>query len=230
MPHILPCGALCLPDQHHVAIATDLWSPNRMDRAEAVDEAPARWIDTTADSANGRHLGPTLEEISELRASRALERPAPEKPKPEAESEATDAPRVREDRPSEEQLRALANLGVTETPQSKEHAMFLIREAREMQLAEGLGFATTNRRMGRLVPVDGALGADTQAEAEQVIANYTQSEEDSHLNLVRPAPRRAAPRRAAPRAPCRGCPQAHPAPAAAPQALRGINGICRRPQ
>ncbi|KAJ1476570.1 hypothetical protein T484DRAFT_1907719 [Baffinella frigidus] len=151
-----------------------------------VQDSHLPWIDSAADSSNGRHLGPTLEEITVIRSSRkVLDREPKAAAVPEEPSWAAVAPSV-EDKPSEEQLRALISLDVSVAPTSKEHAMRLIREAREIQLAEGLGFSTTNRRMGRLVPVDGTAERANSADADQIIANYSDSEtaESSHHNMA----------------------------------------------
>lgn len=117
-----------------------------------VQDSHLPWIDSAADSSNGRHLGPTLEEITVIRSSRkVLDREPKAAAVPEEPSWAAVAPSV-EDKPSEEQLRALISLDVSVAPTSKEHAMRLIREAREIQLAEGLGFSTTNRYVPLLPP------------------------------------------------------------------------------
>ena len=78
-------------------------------------------------------------------------------PQPSPDEARTPAEAADDDKPSEEQLRALVSLEVSLVPTSKEHAMHLIREARELQLAEGLGFSTTNRYLPLRAPASSGL-------------------------------------------------------------------------
>jgi len=140
-----------------MSVLTLSWRGGRSGRAEGeIEESHLPWIDSAADNSNGRHLGPTLEEVAVIRSSRKVVERAPQ-PSPDEAWTPTPVEAADDDKPSEEQLRALVSLEVAVVPTSKEHAMHLIREARELQLAEGLGFSTTNRYLPLLAPAPSRL-------------------------------------------------------------------------
>ena len=91
----------------------------------------------------GRHLGPTLEEVVSMYRDC---RPAPSAPVHAPGTKkigkilgATGKVELIEGGPSRQQIHALMNLGVHKMPATKEEAAQLIREQRDLQMGQRLG-------------------------------------------------------------------------------------------
>lgn len=126
-------------------------------------------------------MGPTLDEVAELRLSR------------NAPSAATGSGSKKVGKmlgasgkfeliaggPSREQIHALLNLGVTEMPKTKEEASSLIRELRDYQIAQRLGM----QEMKKDGVVLGGQSPEPSAAAQPAHAPGAGPQEHLHMAL-----------------------------------------------
>lgn len=120
-----------------------LYSPVQ-ESAETGIEAYARPASVgVTGGSGGRHLGPTYDEVLEIsrksRVSAPAVAPAGGPAKIGKVLSASGKFDLVPGGPSREQVHALLNLGVTDMPATKEEAVELIRELRDMQIAQRFG-------------------------------------------------------------------------------------------
>ncbi|EKX48092.1 hypothetical protein GUITHDRAFT_137038 [Guillardia theta CCMP2712] len=91
-----------------------------------------------------RHLGPTLEEVLEIKRL-ARDRGFSQRGPNDDDCVESNAHETDPNSPSQEQIKVLKNYGISIIPSTKIEASLLIREMRDMQIAERFGLSTLNK-------------------------------------------------------------------------------------
>lgn len=132
--------------------------------------------------SGGRHLGPTLDEVAELRVTRNAPSAAATTHSGSKQVGkvlgASGKFELTAGGPSREQVHALLNLGVTAMPKTKEEASSLIRELRDHQIAQRFGM----QEMKKDGVVIGGHSPEPSAPAQPAQAPGAGPEE--HLNMA----------------------------------------------
>ena len=136
--------------------------------------------------SGGRHLGPTYDEVVELsRQSRV--KPVAQACGPKRVGKVLSASGKFDlipGGPSREQVHALLNLGVTDMPATKEDAADLIRELRDMQIAQRFGMQELKKEGDNVRNPDGAAKARAGRAADLPITATNSQGPEEHMNMA----------------------------------------------